>query len=159
MKKLLQRYYQLTEREQQLALISAVVIAVGLFYWLVWAPLDKAVEKGRIEVTKQQKLLGWVSKNANKVIQLRRSGSSSHGFSGSLPQAVNRTSGRNNIAISRMQPQGEELQVWVDEAAFNDVVNWLNALEDMGVVIIKADIAETGSSGMVKIRRLQLGKQ
>lgn len=159
MNKLLQRYNQLSEREQRLVMVSAVVLLIGMFYWLLWSPLNNALDKSRNTVATQQQLLTWVSKNANKVEQLRRSGSHSQAFHGSLPQAVNQTAEQNKIAIARMQPQGDELQVWVDEASFNAVVNWLQALESMGVVIIKADMAETGKPGMVRIRRLQLGKQ
>ena len=39
-----------------------------------------------------------------------------------------------------MQPQGDELQVWVDQAAFNNVIDWLNALERMGVSLDQLSI-------------------
>jgi general secretion pathway protein M len=57
-----------------------------------------------------------------------------------------------------MQPQGAELQVWVDQAPFNDVLAWLQSMESMGVVILQADIAEADDAGYIKIRRLQLGR-
>jgi general secretion pathway protein M len=57
-----------------------------------------------------------------------------------------------------MQPQGDELQVWVDQAPFNDVLSWLQSLEKSGVIIMDIDLAETGDPGLVKIRRLKLGK-
>ena len=40
MNTLKQKFSQLTEREQRLVLISAVVVVVGMFYWLVWSPLN-----------------------------------------------------------------------------------------------------------------------
>lgn len=158
MKALLEKFHSLSEREQRLVLISAVVIVIGAFYWLIWSPLNSAVEQNRKAVSNQKELLAWTTKSANRVIQLRSSGTSQASFRGSLPQAVNQASSRNNISISRMQPQGEILQVWVDEAPFNDVLSWLHALEGMGVVILQADMAEASAPGMIKIRRLQLGK-
>ena len=62
------------------------------------------------------------------------------------------------IAISRMQPQGEELQVWIDQAPFNDVLSWLQSLEKIGVSILDIDITASDLPGQVKIRRLKLGK-
>ena len=62
------------------------------------------------------------------------------------------------IAISRMQPQGEELQVWIDQAPFNDVLGWLQSLEKTGVSVLDIDIAESTLPGQVKIRRLKLGR-
>jgi general secretion pathway protein M len=103
-------------------------------------------------------LLVWVKDSAARAQQLRRSSGGKRTFSGSLPQAVNRTTAQHDIAISRMQPQGDELQVWVDQAPFNSVLEWLKAMENMGVIILQADIAEADAPGYIKIRRLQLGK-
>lgn len=154
----LEKYRGLTEREQRLVLISAIVILVAFFYWGLWKPLDTAVERQQTLNVSQQKLLVWVRESATRAQQLRRSATGGTSYSGSLPQAVNITTNRHNIAISRMQPQGDELQVWVDEAPFNDVLAWLQAMETMGIVIQQADIAEANAPGMIKIRRLQLGK-
>lgn len=158
MNALLEKYKALTEREQKLVLASAVVAVIALFYFTVWAPINNAIEKEQKLLDNQQSLLVWVKDSAARAKQLRRSTSGQRGFSGSLPQAVNRTTSQHNIEISRMQPQGDELQVWVDRAAFNNVLDWLKAMEKMGVVILQADIAEADLEGHIKIRRLQLGK-
>jgi general secretion pathway protein M len=71
---------------------------------------------------------------------------------------VNQSASRLNITISRMQPQGDELQVWVDQVPFNDVLSWLQSMESKGVVILDVDVAETSAPGQIKIRRLKLGK-
>ncbi len=155
---IMQKYRALTEREQMLVLISGVVIVVAFIYWGIFAPLNAGIDREQTRLTSQQKLLEWVSERTAKAQQLRRATGTSKAFTGSLPQAVNNTTGRYNIAISRMQPQGDELQVWVDEAPFNDVLSWLQALESMGIIILNADIAEADASGQIKIRRLQLGK-
>ena len=158
MNKLMQTFHQLSEREQRLVIISGIVLVVGIFYWLIWSPLNQSLQTADKAVNAQQELLAWVQKNANRAVQLRGSAGKTATFRGSLPQVVNQTAARLQIAISRMQPQGEELQVWVDQAPFNDVLSWLQALEKMGVEIKDIDIAEADLPGMVKIRRLKLGK-
>ncbi len=155
---IMQKYRALTDREQMLVLVSGVVIVIAFLYWGIFAPLNAGIDREQTRLVSQQKLLEWVSERTAKAQQLRRAAGTSNLFTGSLPQAVNSTSSRFNIAISRMQPQGEELQVWVDQAPFNEVLNWLQTLESMGIVILNADIAEADASGQVKIRRLQLGK-
>ena len=154
MDKLKSMYLQLNGREQRLVIISAILVLVAIFYWSIWSPLNTSLERGKVAVKNQTELLDWVQKNANKALQLR----SSVAFSGSLPQAVNQSATRMKIAISRMQPQGEELQVWIDQAPFNDVLSWLQSLEKIGVSILDIDIAESDLPGQVKIRRLKLGK-
>ena len=154
-----QKYQQLSEREQKLAQLSAVVVVISLFYWLVWAPLNNALEQNRKVVKEQTALLQWVQSTADKAVQLKRSSSGkTTNFSGSLPQTVNQTAQRFNIAISRMQPQGDTLQIWVDKVAFNDVISWLHDLESKGISILDADFTDTDTSGQVKVRRLLLGK-
>tara|TARA_R110000868_G_scaffold119472_1_gene317131 strand:- start:1299 stop:1778 length:480 start_codon:yes stop_codon:yes gene_type:complete len=158
MDKLKSMYLQLNGREQRLVIISAILVLVAIFYWSIWSPLNTSLERGKVAVKNQTALLDWVQKNANKAVQLRSNVSNNAAFSGSLPQAVNQSATRMKIAISRMQPQGEELQVWIDQAPFNDVLSWLQSLEKIGVSILDIDIAESDLPGQVKIRRLKLGK-
>lgn len=153
-----QRFQQLTDREQKMVLISAIVVVVGSIYFLIYAPMQASIEKNSASLNAQKELLTWVSQNANRAIQLKQSGGDGGEFNGSLPQAVNQTANNSNISISRMQPQGDDIQVWIDNARFEDVLNWLQSLENMGVQIIEADIAEGESAGNVKIRRLRLSK-
>lgn len=153
-----EKYQQLTEREKWMVIICAIVITVGAFYWLVWSPLTSAIETNRKAVNAKQSELSWVQNNANRAIQLKQSAGTARSFSGSLTQAINATAGRHDISISRMQPQNEELKVWVDEAEFNKVLSWLQSLEAMGIRIIDVDIAQADAPGMIKIRNLQLGK-
>lgn len=152
------RFQSLTDREQKLVLVSAVVVVIGLFYWLVWSPLTSGIAQQQRLLDNQQQLLVWVEDSAARAKQLRAVSAGSASFRGSLPQAVNTTTNRHNIVISRMQPQGDEMQVWIDQAPFDDLVAWLHALEQMGVVIQQADITESGVPGYIKVRRLELGK-
>ena len=158
MNALISKFKALTEREQILVMISAVVVVIGLFYFLIWSPLNASLHQQKQLLDNQQSLLVWVKDSAVRAQQLRKSSNRSAPFKGSLPQAVNRTTSRHSIAISRMQPQDDELQDWIDQAPFNDVLEWLKTLEGMGIVIIQADIAEADDPGYIKVRRLQLGK-
>lgn len=158
MKDLLDKFNQLSERERILVVVSGLLLIIVLFYYLVWAPIDNSLQtQSKLVATKQADLI-WFKQNANRAIQMRSGNGNASVFSGSLPQAVNQTAGRVKIAISRMQPQGEELKVWVDQAPFNDVVSWLQSMENLGIRIINVDLAEANVSGMVKVRSLQLGK-
>lgn len=158
MNELKQKFQALTEREQILVLVSSVIVGFGLFYFALWQPLVNGIEREKKQVESQTETLTWVKGQSVKATQLRSLTGGKGQFSGSLPQAVNLTSSRHNITISRMQPQNDELQVWVDEANFNNVLAWLQAMEKMGVLIQQVDITESGTPGMIKVRRLQLGK-
>ncbi|XOV80157.1 MAG: type II secretion system protein GspM [Aestuariibacter sp.] len=158
MEQLKKRFAQLSEREQKMVAIAVVFVTIGLIYALIYAPITNSIETNRLAVKSQSELLTWVKQNANKVIQLRSSNSGASNFNGSLPQTVNQTAARFDITITRMQPQGDEIQVWVDNARFNDVIAWLNAIEQTGISIVEADISESDVPGNIKVRRLKLSK-
>ncbi|MCY7295663.1 type II secretion system protein M [Alteromonas sp. a30] len=158
MNQLLEKYNALNDREKKLVVIASVVIVIALFYFVIWSPLQQSIKTNRASVERQQELLVWVKENATKAIQLKQSAGSHGGFNGSLPQAVNQTAARFSIDISRMQPQKDDIQVWVDKAPFNNVLAWLQQLEQMGISVAEADIAESDEVGMIKVRRLRLSK-
>lgn len=158
MDELKKRFEQLNDRERKLVLLSAIMVVVLVFYWGVLAPLNASISKNKRNIKQQTELLQWVKSNAQRAALLRASSSGTKTFNGSLTQLVNGTAKSVDVEVSRMQPQGDELQVWVDNAGFTSVVNWLNTLENSGVRIIDVDIVETNQPGFVKIRRLLLGK-
>lgn len=152
------RFAQYSEREQKMLIAATLFVLVGLFYALIYAPISHSIDNNKQAIKSQTELLSWVAQNANKVIQLRSASQSGASFNGSLPQAINQTASRFNIAITRMQPQGDEIQVWVDNAQFNDVLSWLQAIEQTGINIVEVDIAESETPGNIKLRRLKLSK-
>jgi general secretion pathway protein M len=157
MDKLKTWFTSLSEREQKLVSIASLVAIVGIFYFAVWSPMSTAVEQQRVAVENDRELLSWVQEQAGRASILRQS-SNRTSFSGSLTQVVNQTTRSANIPIARMQPQGDELLVSVDEVVFNDFLRWLDVLENRGVLILQSDISEIDEKGKVQVRRLQLGK-
>jgi general secretion pathway protein M len=150
-------YTSLSEREQKLVSMAGGVAILLVFYFGIWSPITTATADQRVAVDSDKKLLSWVQEQSNRAIILRQS-SNKKTFSGSLTQVVNQTTRSANIPIARMQPQGEELSVSIDQVVFNDFLQWLKTLEDRGVMIIQSDVSEVDSLGYVQVRRLQLGK-
>lgn len=150
-------FSSISEREQKLVIAASIIAVIGLFYFLVWSPLHNAVDSQRAALISEKQTLVWAKEQASRAQVLRQS-SSRAAFSGSLTQLINQTTRSANIPVSRMQPQGEELQVWIDSVPFNNLVAWLETLEKRGVKIIQSDLSEVDQQGFVQVRRLQLGK-
>lgn len=147
----------LSEREQKLVSIGGVVAIFVIFYFGVWSPISVATEEQKLAVQSDKQLLSWVQEQSSRATILRQS-SNKTAFVGSLTQVINQTTRNSNIPVARMQPQGEELLVSIDQVIFNDFLKWLNILENRGVIIIQSDVSEVNSQGYVQVRRLQLGK-
>lgn len=147
----------LSLREQKLVIIASTVAVIGVFYFAIYSPMTLALEKQKIALESEKQLLTWVNEQSGRAIILRQS-SKETTFAGSLTQVVNQTTRNANIPVARMQPQGDELVVSLDQVVFNDFLMWLDVLEKRGVIIVQSDVSEADEQGFVQVRRLQLGK-
>jgi general secretion pathway protein M len=157
MDKLKAWFVSLSAREQKLVIVAAAVAVIGIFYFAIWSPMTSALETQRLALNSEKQLLSWVNEQSGRAIVLRQS-SNKIAFNGSLTQVVNQSTRSANIPVARMQPQGEELVVSLDQVVFNDFLRWLDVLEKRGVVILQSDVSEVDEQGFVQVRRLQLGK-
>ena len=155
---MLEKWQQLNEREQKLVLAMSVVIGIFLFYSLVWQPLNNNIAKTSDKIERQQQLLSWVESETTRYQQARQSGQLTN-KGGSLSSVVNRSANQQGIVIDRMQPQGSDLQVWIEQVPFDQLMAWLDQLMNNNGVKVKAiDVTNTDTAGVVNVRRLQLGR-
>lgn len=152
------KWQALQPREQQLVAVMAIFIAIFLFVTVIWQPLHNSLEASQKKLTRQQELLVWLKDKTN-LYQQAKGGATNRPSAGSLSSITNRSAGRQQISITRIQPQGEDLQVWIDEVSFDKLVDWLATLSAQEGIRVKGiDLTDTEQSGVVRVRRLQLGK-
>lgn len=145
-------------REQQMVAACGVVLVIGILYWGIWTPIANAEDEAQRNLDGQQSTLNYVKQTANRIAGLKQSGSS-NAFRGSLSAAVNQTAGAFGLTITRMQPQGNKIQVWMDEVPFDTLLNYLNELvQNKGLSLESLDLAESDTPGYVNVRRIQLSK-
>lgn len=157
MNALIAKWQDLQAREQQLVVVMSVFIGIFIIYSLVWQPLSNGVVEKEAKLQRQYQLLSWVQENTAAYQAANKS--SSNSSRGSISSTVNRTVKQRNITITRMQPQGDELQVTIDSVPFNALMDWLQGLSSQhGIKVKSIDMAKTDDKGVVKIRRLLLGK-
>ncbi|PCI58063.1 MAG: general secretion pathway protein GspM [Gammaproteobacteria bacterium] len=146
-------------REQQLVLVMGAVTSLFLLYSLLWQPLNDSLANTKKKLASRQELLTWVNNNTARY-QSIKSTSGNKKSTGSLSSIVNRTANQQQLSITRMQPQGDVLQVWLDSAPFTQLLFWLEHLTNNEGLKVKAiDLAKGDNEGEVRIRRLQLVKQ
>lgn len=141
----------LARREQQLVLLCLPILLLGVFYWLLWQPLHQA--KQRNVVALQQVEQQWQSLQQAKPLLQRAAAPTER--SGSLAQIISTSARSFNIRVSRMQPQNEQLQLVLDDVAYDQVLPWLHQLHyQHGVRLQHIDLATTDASGIVRVRRM-----
>lgn len=145
-------WFSLQSREQRILSLAGIVMAIALFYWLLWQPLHQAHAKRQQAVIATQQQL---QKLQQAIPSLRTLGTSSVRSGGSLAQIISNSAREQNIKVSRMQPQNEQLTLVLDELSFQRLLPWLYALQyQYGVQLLSLDLAQAEQPGMVKVRRM-----
>lgn len=153
-----ERWLQLNLREQRLVIAMISVVVVFILYSAVWSPLNSNIDKATTKIKRQHSLLAFVKEGTARY-KSALGAANTNNRNSSLSSVVNQTAAQHQISISRMQPQGSDLQVWIDEVSFNQFIAWLDTLSTSQKVFVRSiDIKQGDNEGMVNVRRLQLGK-
>ncbi|MNF48119.1 Type II secretion system protein M [compost metagenome] len=150
----------ISTREQRLVAVGGGIFLIGLCYWLIWQPVANRIAERERQVINQQQTLAWLKEKGQEVLAMQAGSGRQIDTSGTLDGVVNRTAFNQKIKIARLQPQGQELQVWIDTVPFDDLLLWLATLSDQhGVQVQIIEVArENLAPGLVKVRRLQLSR-
>ncbi|EKE85211.1 type II secretion system protein GspM [Idiomarina xiamenensis] len=154
----LQAYWQkLNARERLLLKCGGVFVLIGVLYWVIWQPLVTATERAQQQLDGRLQTLQWVQENSQRYRQLAAQSGRTQQVSGSLQQRFSHSARELDINVSRMQPQGEQLLVVIDELSFNQLLNLLNQLQrGAGLVVDSLDVVELNAPGQVRVRKLVL---
>jgi len=154
-----QWWQQLNSREQGLVAVMGSTALVFLLYSLLWQPLNTNLANTEKKLANRQALLTWVNENTERYQQIKSNSGSVKKSSGSLSSIISRTANQYQLTITRMQPQGESLQVWLETAPFTELLFWLEHLaNNEGLQVQAIDLARSDKAGEVRVRRLQLTK-
>jgi general secretion pathway protein M len=153
-------YLQLTQREQLSVLVLAVVVVLYIMYMFVLSPLnekrDRLADQNRILASSLTNVDAMVS----EIMRLRDSGGSAKAGR-NLTSLINQSTGRRDIAVSRLQPNSRgELQVRLESTSFDDFLGWLYDMEyKEGLLVREVSITEGGGVGRINatVRIAQAG--
>lgn len=152
-------WQHLNIREQRLVATMAFVFMLFILYTAVWRPINEGITDAQTQLIKKQELLTWVETNTALYQQAKRSGGKSKS-KGTISSVVNGSAQKYNMTITRMQPQGDDLQVWIDSTPFTQLLFWLEHLANNENMQVKAiDVSRGTNAGEVKVRRLHLAKR
>ncbi|MGZ9896815.1 type II secretion system protein M [Shewanella gaetbuli] len=145
-------------REQQLVGSCGIFVVIGILYWGIWSPISAAQEEAERNYNSAQQTLSYVKTTANKIAGLKSSGSAPKAR-GSLSSIVNQTAGQYSLEITRMQPQGNKIQLWMDDVPFDALLSYLHDLVvQKGLTLESVDLSESDTVGFVNVRRIQLSQ-
>ncbi|OAJ96089.1 type II secretion system protein M [Vibrio bivalvicida] len=151
-------WLSISQREQRLVVACSLLVILGGLYWGVVQPVAERADNAQMRIQSEKQLLSWVKNKADKISQSRGQG---RGAVSSLPinQAVSASVSRFKVELIRVQPRGEQFQVWVAPMPFNQFMDWITFLQEKhGIKVVFLDIDKGDTDGMIEVNRLQLGR-
>ena len=143
-----EQWQQLSLREKRLVIITAIVVAVTLVYFMIWEPIQDGIQTSRVRVNAQTNTLQLIREQAAEAKQLRatksRAGADAKG-GGSLLVIIERTAQQKNLksSLQKVQPEGQDgVRVWVENATFDQLIDWLALLENKNTIYVSEIIIE-----------------
>ncbi|TYK67133.1 type II secretion system protein GspM [Colwellia echini] len=151
-------WQHLNTREQRLVAAMALACLVFILYSTIWQPLNDSLIEGQAKLERNQEMLTWVEENTALYQEAKRASGKGQS-SGSLSSIASRTAKTYKLTITRMQPQGDDLQVWIENTPFTQLLFWLEHLaNNEGLQVQAIDLSQGNRPGEVNVKRLHLVK-
>ncbi len=154
----------LSERERLMLGAGGVLLLAAALYFILWTAFFSRLASLRLSVPEQRGELAWMREAAGEVARLRPAGQggAATAAGGSVMAVIDQTAKQEKLGgkLKRIEPDGENgAKVWVEEAAFDDIMRWLQLLESKHTIRATSFAAETAAGpGFVKARLTLVGQ-
>jgi general secretion pathway protein M len=151
-------FADLQPRERAIVVAGAIALALLLFYAAVWDPLTGGARAKAEAVAESVSLLQWMQQSAQEAKRLRPGAIAPAQLpeGQSLLGVIDQTAKGAGLgaALKRVKPEGEnKVSVWLEEAAFDDTVRWLENLKRVyGVEVDNIVVDRKNAPGKVDAR-------
>ncbi|MFT5576769.1 MAG: general secretion pathway protein M [Bermanella sp.] len=145
---------QRTESERKTVFIGAAA-GIPLIIWLaIWQPLLSWRTDAEQRFDSRQQTLEWMQSAATTIRAHRQSGRpSTSAVSGSPEQMITRAAAVLGLAISRIEPSGEQrFNVFFAEADYQQFLQFVDQLQKQGLIIESLTMGQLPKPGQVSIR-------
>lgn len=151
----------LSRNEQLMLLVGAVVIVLYILFMVILQPMSDSVAVLENKNQVAEESLQNVNALAAEYKALNAAGfGADDGNKQNLTRLIDSTVKKNQLAMSRFQPSSSgDVQVRFENAAFSNILAWLNELEsDNGVLIRDLSVTNGSAVGLVNVSvRLRQG--
>ena len=143
-----EKWQQLSLREKRLVIFTSIVVIITLVYLLIWEPLQDGIQTSRNRVKAQNDILAQIHQQATEARQLlatQKQADSTSRSNSSLLVIIERTAQTKNLKsrLQKVQPEGQDgVRVWVENASFDELIDWLALLENRNTIYVSEIIIE-----------------
>ena len=151
-------YNSLPGREQWMVVGTAIFIIITLFYLLIWEPIQMGLDNEKQKQQAQQDIMQWMQKSAGEVRSLRSSGTLGTIRDKNKPVNLVIETTLNNAglksSLKKIESSGSKgTRVTLNDAAFNQILVWLNTLATFNDIhVVSANIERSSTPGRADAR-------
>lgn len=155
MEALKNRWTELQPRDQLVLRLGAIALCLLLFYLLIVDPIVSARDDAeqRLQATREALTVMRQQAADLKAVQ----GGMTAQATGSLLTQVERSAGEQGLrdALRRLQPNdNDQIQVSLEGASYDQLMEWLTSLRQQGVRVQRADIQVDRASELLEVQLL-----
>ncbi|OGI42064.1 MAG: hypothetical protein A2150_00190 [Candidatus Muproteobacteria bacterium RBG_16_64_11] len=152
----LARWRALPAQQRRLALFGGGLLAVAIFYSLLWSPMQSELARLRESVPKERNKLAVMQAQAQEVAQLRVASKAMASRGGNILATLEQQATTRGLRanITRMEPDGANgAQVTLEAAHFNGLLTLLHELQTQnGIRVDSANFEAHATPGHVNAR-------
>jgi len=158
LEQLKQWYSSLQQKEQWMVSGTGILIAITLFYLLLWEPVHLELQAEQQKKKAQTEILLWMQQAATEVKTLRSSGARNNIRDKNKPTTLIIEQSIKNaglkISLNKLESSGKNgARVILNAASFNQILVWLNTLAmHNGIQVVSANIERNDEPGRVNAR-------
>lgn len=149
-------YSGLPGRDRNLLITALVLLSITLFYLIVWEPVHQGRDQQQQQLKSQQEVYAWMQSAAQEAAALKGSGIRKVTSNQPITLILETSATASGLKqqISKIESSGKTgAQVKIDSASFDQLLVWLNTLEQQhGVTIATASIERNDQPGTISAR-------
>lgn len=141
-------YESLPPRDRKVVMGVGALLVLALIFSLVYAPLLRARDMAASQLERSRATYQLLAENAGRFSSVGGAASDAP-----LLTVVTQQARSSGISLSRYEQDGQALRIWLDKAAFDDAIGWLEELQARhGIRASQISVDKTDVSGRVDIR-------
>ena len=149
-------YSSLPMRERNLLITTVILLVITLFYLIVWEPVHQGRDQQQEKLKSQQDIHAWMQSAATEVKSFKGAGTRKAPSNQPITLILENSAKISGLKqhINKIESSGKDgARVKIDSASFDQLLVWLNTLEQQhGVTITTASIERNDTAGTVSAR-------
>ncbi|WP_281647527.1 type II secretion system protein M [Parendozoicomonas sp. Alg238-R29] len=143
------RFQQMPQNDQRAIMALSVFMILVVFWFLIWKPLDDWADREYAELVLERETQSFLAANYNRASEAIKNQSA--GPKKDAAVVISNSGRKAGLELTRVQPARQGVSVWLDEAPYQKLLNWLVQLHNReGLEVRQIRVERTDQVGMVK---------